>query len=241
LKFQLKTFDSNHAEKVELENFKIRNVVVSLKLRADRRIYIQNQFDDLEIPFVFLDAIHGKTQKAEIDKIIKISSNSAKYLPAGSLGCIASHITLWKELIESQYDGYLIFEDDVVIQKNYHEIEALIRTIPIDFDLVYFGSGSYKSRLNMKKVSDNIFKPFSIRRGAYCYLISKKGASTIIESVKEVKITCGGIDTILGILTMRNKINTYHIYPSICNVNLDSPSNIYNYSFPSKILYKTEY
>ena len=241
LSFQLTKSILTDTRKIALYSFKIKNVVLSLKFREDRRASIQNNFKLLQIPFCFFDAIHGKTQKLKIRESINLSPISERYLSPGSLGRLASHTSLWKELLESCYDGYLIFEDDIIIHKTHSEIKELIQTIPVDFDIVYLGSGSYKSRLNMKKVSPTILKPFSVRKGAYCYLISKKGARKILEQINEVKITCGGIDTILGVLTMRNKIITYHSYPSFCNVNMDSPSNIRNNSISSKILYKTEY
>jgi len=241
LNFQVSKSNLKNTRKIAPDSFKIKNVVLSLKFREDRRTSIQNNFELLQIPFCFFDAIHGKTQKLKIRESIHLSPISERYLSPGSLGCLASHISMWKELIESGYDGYLIFEDDIIIHKTHSEIKELIQNIPVDFDIVYLGSGSHKSRINMKKISPNLLKPFSVRKGAFCYLISKKGVHKILEQINEIKITCGGIDTILGLLTMRNKIIAYHTYPSFCNVNIDSPSNIRNNSIPLKTLYKTEH
>lgn len=240
MNFQLTKYNLTNIEKIALGSFKINNVVISLKFREDRRTSIQNNFKLLQIPFSFFDAIHGETQKLQIRESINISPISEKYLSAGSLGCMTSHISLWKKLLESDYDGYLVFEDDIIINKTHSEIKDFIQNIPVDFDIVYLGSGSYKSRINMKHVSPSLLKPFSVRKGAFCYLISKTGAQKILNHINEIKITCGGIDTILGVLTMRNKIIAYHSHPSFCYVNMDSPSNIRNKSIPSKAMYKTE-
>lgn len=164
LNFQFAKSVLTNTEKIELDTFKIKNVVISLKFREDRRAAIQNKFKLLQIPFCFYDAIHGKTQNFKIRENINLSPISEKYLSSGSLGCLTSHICLWKELLKSNYDGYLIFEDDIIIHKTYSEIKELIQTIPIDFDIVYLGSGSYKSRLNMQKVSPTLRKPFSVRK-----------------------------------------------------------------------------
>lgn len=219
----------------------LENVVISLSFRADRRAYIVRHFNSIGIPFKFFDALHGSKDSGQINASVQFSARSKEYLSSGSIGCIASHITVWKQLLNSTADAYLVFEDDVIILSKYDEILRMLGQVPADFDLVYLGSRSIQSWLNLKHVYGNIYEPFSIRKGAYAYLLSKTGALKLLEETKEIKITCGGIDTILGVATMRNKLVTYHLKPGIAGVNFSFTSNIRNFSDNSKTLHQTEF
>jgi len=232
--------DSDILKTIDLNKFNFKIIVISLSFRKDRREFITNQFAELNIPFEFFNAFHGETEKTRFQHVVQFSENSIKYLSPGSIGCIASNIAIWKELSTSHFDAFLIFEDDVVLNITFSKLAKIISTVPDDFDLLYLGSGSYKKRLNAKSISNSLFVPFSIRKGAFGYLISKNGVDKILQNVTEINITCGGIDTILGVLTMKRKIKSYHVKPSACEVNFSLPSNIFNSSKPSKILHKTE-
>jgi len=225
---------------LDAKSFLFKIVVISLPFRTDRKGFIAEQFAKRNIPFEFFDAIHGKSYYDEIKTKNHFSDNALKYLSKGSLGCIESHILNWKALVSSDFEAFLIFEDDVIINKSYEELLKVINSIPRDFDIVYLGSGSYKNQLNAKTISENLFIPFSIRKGAYSYLISKKAAKKVLQEISPILITCGGIDTILGVLTMKRKITTYHVKPDICQINYKLTSNIYNFSAPNKILHKIE-
>lgn len=225
---------------IDSKKYLIKVNVISLPFRSDKRKFITDQFKNLNIPFEFFNAIHGKAEYSRIKNENGYSDNSLKFLSKGSIGCIESHISIWKDLLSSEYDAFLIFEDDVVINISYDGLLKQFYTIPEDFDIVYLGSGSYKNRFNAKLISKNLFVPFSIRKGAYGYLISKKGINKLLMSLLPIEITCGGIDTILGVLTMKKKLITYHFTPSICHINYKLPSNIFNSSEMNKVLHYTE-
>lgn len=92
----------------------------------------------------------------------------------------------------------------------------------------------------MRTIDQKISAPFSIRKGAYGFIISKKGCEKVLENVSEIKITCGGFDTLLGLLTMRKILTTYHFLPSICHVDFSFSSNIYNSSNRLKEIHNSE-
>ena len=138
-------------------------------------------------------------------------------------------------MLSSTEDCLLVFEDDIVISVDQDDLLKIMSVIPKDFDLLYLGSG--------RQPTDNLrhgfyfTKPFSVRSGAYSYVLSRKGVEIILENLFPIKIARGGIDTLLGVLTMRKKIVTYHLVPSICNVNALFPSDIRNTSISGKKYY----
>ena len=127
------------------------------------------------------------------------------------------------------------------MEKNLSELALLLPKYPADADIIYLGSGSKKGWLNMKNISTNISKPFTVRKGAYSYILFKNGAIKLTTEIKKVNIVCGGIDSILGILGMRGKLIAYHIIPPICKIDYSLPSNILNFSNKTKIIHEIEF
>lgn len=241
LKFAFKNSSVNQHSTIPFSSLKIKIVIISLPFRHDRRERIVEQFKNFNIYFEFFDAIHGNSQRLKAYDIIEFSSISKKYLSPGSIGCIASHISVWKNLTLGSYDGFLIFEDDIILGKNLSELNLLLNKYPCDAEIIYLGSGSKKRWPNMKKFSSTLSKPFSVRKGAYSYFLFKKGAIKLINEINKVNIVCGGIDSILGILEMRNKLIAYHLMPPICKVDYNLPSNIINFSNKTKNIQEIEF
>ena len=229
---------SKNIEPLNILNYEI--VVISLPMRTDRRNHIRMVFSEKNIPYVFFDAIHGKSEFGKIIKEYDISKASAEYLSKGSIGCIISHYRSWERLLSSNNDIMLVFEDDVVIHFEYETLVNILSLIPQDCDILYFGSRKWMSTGSEKGNIIEIFKPFSIRRGAFGYLITKKGAQKLINQIFPIRIARGGVDTILGVLTMKRQLNAYHLSPSICGVDLSFESNIVNSSLKHKLIHRSE-
>lgn len=241
IKFAFKARPLNQPSTVLFSSLKVKIIVISLPFRVDRRDRIVEQFRNLEIHFQFFDAIHGKSERLKAYEKVKFSSISKKYLTPGSIGCIASHIAVWQNLALSSYDGFFIFEDDILLEKKLSEVNILLNEFPINSDIIYLGSECIKVWPNMIKVSSYLSKPFSVRKGAYGYFLFKKGAIKLVSEIKEVNIVCGGIDSILGVLGMRDNLIAYHLIPPICKVDYSLPSNILNYSNMSKNIQEIEF
>jgi GR25 family glycosyltransferase involved in LPS biosynthesis len=212
--------------------------VISLPFRSDRREKIEKKLIDAQIDFTFFSAIDGQRELTKALKVINFSTHSRKYLSPGSIGGIVSHYLLWKEISNSKNNYHIVFEDDTIITPLFLEFYHEGLVIPKDCDILYFGSGSIRSIFTQKKINSKISKLFTVRKGAYAYLLTKGGAAKLLENISGINICCGGIDTILGILTMRQAIMAYHLNPDHCLHDDVSPSNIYNHSKPNKSLHQ---
>ena len=95
--------------------------VISLAGETARRCHITESFEKAKIPFSFFNAIHGRNSFGDgcwpwfYDPEAFAKRNKGNFLSFGDLGCAASHITLWEQLACSQDDGWIIFEDDIVL------------------------------------------------------------------------------------------------------------------------------
>lgn len=96
----------------------MENFVISLKSATDRRIHIEEQFGKKAIAFEFFDAI----EPHKIDLIadsLKININNCS-LSKGEIGCLLSHVSLWKKAFDENIDYIAIFEDDIYLSKDAH-------------------------------------------------------------------------------------------------------------------------
>ncbi len=213
--------------------------IISLEFRNDRQIKIQKQIQSTEYRYLLHTAVHGK----KVDRLSiangVVSKQSLRYLSNGSLGAILSHCQLWRDLLESNHPTFLIFEDDAVIPDDLDiKVKKLISQIPTSYDILYLGSGLKRFSNARKIVSPLLYQPYFPRRGLYAYIISMEGIKKILDNIFPIKITCGGIDTVIGNLVRRKILVAYHSYPDICQVDRMSPSNIYNFQDKRKKLHK---
>ena len=91
----------------------MKSFVVSLKTAVDRRTHIENQFMQQGIDFSFFDAIEPQQVEGIAAQLAIRIDNS--HLSQGELGCLFSHILLWKKAIDENIDYVAIFEDDIYL------------------------------------------------------------------------------------------------------------------------------
>jgi glycosyl transferase, family 25 len=116
--------------------------VLSVKSFKDRITHTKNQMSSYGIPFVFIfDYDIPQLSKSEL----KVFGESQLTMAQKSL--VLKHIQAWKDALKHHHKHVLIFEDDVILDKNFHEkLEKIIqamKTLPQDF-LIFLGGGDTK-------------------------------------------------------------------------------------------------
>jgi alpha(1,3/1,4) fucosyltransferase len=120
------------------------------------------------------------------------------------MGCALSHLELWWQLVNEKPDieNYLILEDDVKLQKGWEERwNAAAPHIPEDYDVIYLGGILPPNRQAFETVKEKVNPYFSkvapnsifgqtppnryFHWCNYSYILSRKGAMKIIESLME--------------------------------------------------------
>ena len=71
----------------------------------------------------------------------------------GEIGCYLSHTNIWKNIVSNNINNCLIFEDDVIPNKNYEKIIEYLEDIPEDYDIANLGWWSRKNIINNNKNS----------------------------------------------------------------------------------------
>lgn len=151
--------------------------------------FIKPIFTDLKIRA----AIDAMTPHA-IDDFIRIHQTPIlKPIKAGKIGCLFSHLSIWKDFLSSDTAAMLVMEDDIIPINNFMESFALIlEELPPTFDLLYLHLDSAK---NYEERSGSIYSTLlkrDVPREDTCaYLISRKGADKLIKLLRNIRDTLG--------------------------------------------------
>lgn len=172
-----------------MNNLNKKVFVISLKNSIERREYITKLFNLEKINFEFFDAVNGKEMKKEI-----YSDNA---LNPGEIGCLLSHLNIYKRIVDLSINQSLIFEDDVEFEKNFPAIyhKWINDNSTNTFDLLKLGyadgvSFDYKKKIStylftrQRKFGIKIKRPFDKTYGSFAYIITKSGAEKLINIVQ---------------------------------------------------------
>ena len=190
--------------------------VIGSKELAENRLkkfFSKNKLKNIEIKL--WPAIIGTKVDIQQYQQKNFLTKDFKLNMAGSLGCLLSHVTLWKKCVDNkECDIALIFEDDAIIKNDFNEkIEEIKEShLPEDWTILKL---SYKGLIG-KSISETIIKPNPITNkganaGNWCYLLNVKNVSILLDTILpyDNKIS---IDVI-----MRNNIEKLKIYFSKYN------------------------
>jgi len=199
----------------------MKNFVVNLKRRPDRREEIKKLFQDFS--YEFYEAVDGKNLEPS-KEIYELFLGNDFAWRKGVIGCALSHYNLWKKLItDDDYTSYCIFEDDITISanflKSFKECELFLNNEK-NVDVLFIGYHMFKQVRNQVKniydVSDEkiVFSPFRNELyigGFFGYIITKNGAQKLINYIQNNNIK-HGIDYLIKIVP---NLNVFEINPHI--------------------------
>lgn len=98
----------------------MRIKVISLSTSTDRRNSIRNQFQQLQTPFEFFDAVTPKDALKHVHHYNdnEFFLNSGRSATEAEIACYASHLALWRQCAK-QNQPYLILEDDALLDESF--------------------------------------------------------------------------------------------------------------------------
>ena len=213
------------------EQYNYQTQIINLRRRPDRQQKIKNLLRNNEIDFLnyyFYKAVDGLDLE-ESDERIKIFMDNDFGYRVSIIGCALSHYNLWKKLIESDKDFYLVMEDDVNgCETNFNEkLQGLTKTYQenIDnFDFMFLGYSMYethrkenyerynadKSEISVHQLNRNFYIG-----GFFSYFISKNGAKKMVDYIDKNGIK-HGIDYLVKVV---EGLNCYECQPQIVFTN----------------------
>lgn len=100
-----------------------KTFVVSLLECTDRRQYISNHLQELQISFEFIDAVNGSKLVLNKDERINYKTiQENAWITPNLIGCSLSHINIYQKIVDEGLDYALVLEDDIYLEKNFTSI-----------------------------------------------------------------------------------------------------------------------
>jgi GR25 family glycosyltransferase involved in LPS biosynthesis len=147
----------------------------------------------------------------------------------GEAGCYLSHMYCLNDAIKQNYNKIIIFEDDIILHKNFHKLfENTLQNS--EYDILMLGANDFHfSKTNCKFVNNNLYKPdtkTTFLLGTHAIMYSKNAINEIFR-IRLNKPTFMD-NNLISLLTIFK--NTFYIlYPNLVLSDL-STSNI-NHNF----------
>lgn len=202
-------------EKKETPSNKLQKKIINLEKRTDRKetmikLFTKHRIEDYE----FVKGIDGATLKLTQD-IYYLFKNNDFESRVGFIGCALSHYALWKQLVTSDQDKYLIFEDDVQIEPGFNDkLEQIQKDITNTTDFLFLGSSTQPSKESSKRdvlTNGLLTAPLSMSDyigGFFGYIITKAGAIKMLDFISKSGIQ-HGIDYLVKVVPGLNCLTAH--------------------------------
>lgn len=192
--------------------------ILNLKEEKDRMLNITNNLNKMNILFERFEAL-GKEDLDVQTSFEKIKNDgSALIKTIGATGCLLSHRAIINDAIKNNYSNILIFEDDVLFDKNFLNKINYIKLIPNNWTLLYLGASQHDwSKVKIKNNHYNAIKT----DGTFAYAIKKNAFKEILNLSNDLKHP---IDWYLRQYQEKNNNKCFVIYPNICIADVTSSS-----------------
>ena len=188
--------------------------IINLERRKDRKEKMEELFKNEHISnWVMMKAVDGNRLEPDIQVASLFYGNDFCNRKA-VIGCALSHYELWQMLLEDKTNEYyVIFEDDVELDKQFYERFYSLQQDMAEKDFLFLGyhmynkhrdSVKHKYRNNNTKIEVEKLNTDLYIGGYFCYSINKTGAKKMLDYIEEFGIK-HGID-----------------YMNIVNENIDS-------------------
>ncbi len=104
--------------------------VISLKKSINRRESLKALFQEKNIAFEWMDAVYGKDlSESEMKQYCDLEAieKNPTWLNRSAIGCALSHYNAYQEILKRKLPYAVIFEDDVIPEKNFLlELQSII-------------------------------------------------------------------------------------------------------------------
>jgi GR25 family glycosyltransferase involved in LPS biosynthesis len=172
---------------------------VNLERRSDRRTEAFQEFKKFNLDFEFFTGVDG--HELNVKSTIK----------PGHVGCVMSHLNLYRYLKNVEGSIFMITEDDVVFSPDFIEIFLNeIQSVPQDWNLLYFG-GNHNG-IAPQMVSQKIHR-LQKTYTTHCYLVKKSALDCLIEEFDTPNIFNSEVDVHLS--KIQTKLPCYGFIPPI--------------------------
>ena len=126
--------------------------IINLKKDVVRRHYIATLMKKYKINFTLVVV-------EKIDDFFWSSLNQNGSLTRGEIGCCLSHLYCLKDVIDHGYENCIIFEDDIILHKQFHTLFEEVFCKGIDYDFLMLGACDFSfASIHSKHVFNGLYR-----------------------------------------------------------------------------------
>jgi len=181
--------------------------VVNLAESTDRRGRIQVQLDRIGLQAEFFPAVRGKSLNATELAAHYDGSIFFRPLSPGEIGCALSHVFIYKEIIERNYDFCLVLEDDIVINNQILKIIDAIKNIvsPSSPEIILLTSLKEFSENDAIFLNVDSFRMVPVIRAGctHGYMITNAGAHALYDFCYPIRKPADWWEIVQHLITLR--------------------------------------
>lgn len=158
---------------------------LTLKETPLRRQYAEQHFESHKLNVEFFEGIHGENFGLKTTIPYKDDNPFGEdyFITSGHIGCIISHLMLWKTLQYLPYDEILILEDDIILCDNFKEKFIKYKSeLPEDWQYVFVGNCCLPPEEYQIKITENIISTYIPPMCTHAYMIKKSSLPILIET-----------------------------------------------------------
>jgi glycosyl transferase family 25 len=167
---------------------RLQVLVISLRRSLDRRAKVEQEMQQISLPWSFLDAVDGSALQSPPDeyKPLKVNLLQGYELTANEIGCYLSHKEAWKRCVEKNVPT-LILEDDFVLTPEFGHIIQTLLSNPDPWSFIRL-QGLYEVSYEEVCLIDDIrlVKNIGDAVGATAYLLKPEIARTLIHESSDI-------------------------------------------------------
>lgn len=161
---------------------------VILLLRDSKRVeHIENHIKPKLKSLKVFPAIDALTPNAIDNFVQEYHIPILQPIRAGCIGCAFSHISIWRELLQSINPSMMILEDDVIPSVEYNDmIQLVLRELPVTFDILflYVSPKFYRNDDQVQFEGKQYINRAYYTENICSYIISRKGARKLLRKFK---------------------------------------------------------
>lgn len=172
-----------------LQDYNIK--VINMFNRTDRLQSITEKLKKERLSFQRYEAVDGRSLTLTQDLLTLFKDNDFGFR-RGVIGCALSHYNLWKELVKSNKPYYIIMEDDASFCKNFfNKLQEILKVR--NYDILFLGYHMSQNNRLANKEKYNVESENTVVEslktdlyigGTHCYIITKEGASSLLDFIE---------------------------------------------------------
>jgi len=212
----------------------MKKFVISLSTAQERRKHIVAEFAKQEVDFEFFDAITPANIDIATSQLGLVGYTTA--LHQNEVGCLLSHMLLWKKAIDEQLDYIAIFEDDIYLGD--HAKDFLLDDVWIPKECSVIKLEVFYKKIGVALKQHNLSAPDARKllllreahMGCGGYIISQDVAKKLLNFIVESKVLIP-VDHFL--FRECPELAVYQLSPALCIQDMILTNG--NTQFPSAL------